>query len=103
MTSDTQKLNEVLFNTWNELLKSDLIGNKRYFEKELNDLRNGLSKKNPSLNELNRGLEKLLGNGFFKESVGDCYKKHHQELAKIRKELRDIVTRKKKFKKDFRK
>jgi len=102
LTSYTEKLNEVLFNTWNELLKSDLKGNKRYFEKELNDLRNGLSKKNPSLNELNRGLEKLLGNGFFKESMGGCYKKHQQKLTEIRKELRDIVTRKKKFEKDFR-
>nr|QNO49180.1 hypothetical protein CDCKMDEO_00025 [Methanosarcinales archaeon ANME-2c ERB4] len=102
MTSNTQKLNEVLFNTWDELLKSDLKGNKGYFEKELNDLRNGLSKKNPSLNKLNRGLEKLLDNGFFRESVGGCYKKHQQKLAEIRKELRDIITQKKKFKKDFR-
>jgi hypothetical protein len=91
-----------LFNTWNGLLKSDLEGNKKSFEKELNDLRNDLLKKNPSLNKLNRGLEKLLGNDFFKKSMGGCYKKHQQKLAKIRKELSAVVTRKKKVKKNFR-
>ena len=102
MTSNTQKLNEILFDTWNELLKSDLTGGKESFEEELNVLRNKLLKKHPSLNELNRGLEKLLGNNFLKESMGSCYKKHQQKLAKIRKELKTIVTRKNKFKKDFR-
>lgn len=102
MTSNTQKLNEALFNTWNELLKSDLKGNKNSFEKNLNDLRNELFKKNPSLNELNRGVIKLLGNYFLKQSLKECYKKHQQKLEDIKKELRSIVTIKNKFKKALR-
>jgi len=51
------------------------------------------------LGEMRKGLNSYV---FFKESVGGCYKKHQQKLAEIRKELRDIVTRKNKFKKDFR-
>ena len=91
-----------MFKTWNELLESDLRGDKGSFEEELNVLRNELLKKYPSLNKLNRKVEKLLVNDFLKISMGECYKKQRQKLAKIRKELRDIVTRKNKFKEDFR-
>jgi len=103
LTSNTQKLNEALFNTWNELLKSDLKGNKNSFEKRLNGLRNELLKKNPSLKELNRGVIKLLGNDFFNESMKACYKNHQQKLEDIKKELGTIVRTKNKFKKALRK
>lgn len=102
MTSNTQKLNKILFNTWNELLKSDLTGGKGSFEEKLNVLRNELLKKNPSLNVLNRCVVKLLGNDFFKESMKECYKNHQQKLEDIKKSLLPIVTTKKKFKEALR-
>jgi hypothetical protein len=91
-----------LFNTWNELLKSDLTGGKESFEEKLNVLRNELLKENPSLNVLNRCVVKLLGNDFFKESMKECYKNHQQKLEDIKKKLNTIVTTKKKFKKALR-
>jgi len=102
LISNTQKLNEILFNTWNELLKSDLTGDKEYFEDKLDVLKNELLKEYPSLDNLNKYIINLLDNNFFKESMEGCYKNHQQKLKKIKEELRTIVTRKKKFKKGLR-
>lgn len=102
MTSDTQKLNEILFNTWNKLLKSDLTGDKESFEEELTVSRNELLKKHPSLDDLNKYVINLLDNNFFKESMKERYKNRQQKLEDIKKELRTIVTRKNKFKKELR-
>lgn len=94
-----QDLNDLLINIWNKLLKSDLRGNKGSFEEELNVLRNELLKKFPSLDTINSGVEKLLGNNFFKESMGACYRNNQQKLEENKKELRKIVTRKNKIRK----
>jgi len=102
LTSNSQKLNEVLFNTWNELLKSDLIGDRGSFEEKLRMLRRELLKKQPSLDYLNKHTESLLSNDFFEKHMKRCYEKHQQNLEGIKKELRAIVTRKNKFKKAFR-
>ena len=102
MTSNTQKLNEILFNTWDELLKSDLTGNKESFEETLDVLKNELLKEYPSLDNSNKYIINLLDNNFFKESMKGCYKNHQQKLEEIKNELRTIVTRKKIIKKGLR-
>ena len=91
-----------MFNTWNELLKSDLTGDKESFEEEFNVLRNELLKKHPSLDDLNKYIINLLGNNFFKQSMKGCYKNHQQKLEDIKKELGTIVRTKNKFKKALR-
>jgi hypothetical protein len=91
-----------MFKTWTEHLEGDLKGKKNSFEKELNDLRNELLKKNPSLKELNKGVINLLDNDFFKKSMKECYENHRQKLEEIKNTLRDIVTRKKKSEKALR-
>ena len=103
MTSNTQKLNKILFNTWNELLKSDLTGDKESFEEELNVLRNELLKKHPSLDDVNKYIKNLLDNNFLKQYRKGCYKNHQQKLEDIKKELGTIVIRKNKFKNGLRK
>ena len=102
MPSNTQKLNEALFNTWNELLKSDLTGDKESFEEKLDAFKNELLKEYPYLDNLNKYIINLLDNNFLKESMKRCYKNHQQKLKEIKKELRTIVTRKNKFKKVLR-
>lgn len=102
MTSNTQTLNEILFNTWNGLLKSDLTGDKESFEDKLDVLNNELLKEYPHLDTLNKYIIYLLDNDFFKESMEGCYNNHQQKLKKIKEELRTIVTRKKKFKAELR-
>ena len=99
MNSNTQKLNKILFNTWNELLKSDLTGDKESFEEKLDVLKNELLKEYPYLDNLNKYIKNLLDNNFFKGSMKRCYKNHQQKLEEIKKELITIVIRKNKFKK----
>jgi len=91
-----------LFNTWNELLKSDLTGDKESFEEKLDAFKNELLKEYPYLDNLNKYIINLLDNNFLKESMKRCYKNHQQKLKEIKKELRTIVTRKNKFKKVLR-
>ena len=91
-----------MFNTWYELLKSDLTGDRESFEEELNVLRNELLKKHPSLTDLNKYIINLLDNNFFKESMKECYKNYQQKLEEIKKNLGYLVKSKNKFKKVLR-
>jgi PHP family Zn ribbon phosphoesterase len=102
LTPNTQKLNEVLFNTWNGLLKSDLKGDRGSFEEKLRMLMRELLKEHPSLDSLNKDTEAFLSNNFLKQRMKKCYEKHQQNLKDIKNEVRAIVTRKKKFKKELR-